>query len=257
MESELNSVAFSPAGNKLAIVGFDHTVTIVDGETGQLLTTLEGRIGPPVTFSRDGKQLTSISASREKKEAVVAVWDTTSGKRIKILPGYNGANEYCERVVFSPSGFHHAVTILNSQGEGIKMKIMETLPHDGSVHEILTLDGAWLPLNFSPDEKCLAVITKDNVVRLLSMTSESSMRSIATSVSNVTDVTFSPNGRWLATAIQNTTVRIWNVDSGVERFILKGHKHSISCVAFSRDGMRLATSSFDNIVKIWTLTSDP
>ncbi len=256
MKSELNSVAFSPAGNKLALVGFDHTVTIVDGETGKLLTTLEGRIGPPVTFSRDGKQLTAISASREKMEAVVAVWDTTSGKRIKVLPGYSGAGEHCERVVLSPNQLYHAVTINNSQGEGIKMKIMETL-HEGSVHENLTLEGAWLPLNFSPNGNWLALATKDNVVKLLSMTGDPSMRSIATSVSNITDVTFSPNGQWLATTSQDTTARIWDVDSGVQRFSLKGHKHSISCVVFSHDGTRLATSSFDNTVKIWTLTSDP
>lgn len=253
MKSELSSVVFSPEGSRVAVVGFDHSVSILDPKTGQLLTTLDGRIGQPVTFSRDGKQLTAISARKEPMEAVVAVWDTMSGKRIRVLSGHNGADEYCAGVVFAPSRARHTVTIMNAHGEGLRMKIMETQPDKEELHEVRNLEGQWLPLDFSPDGQWLAMVTAENSVRLLSTTGGQSTRALAAPSANVTSAAFSPDGKWLATAGQDTVTRIWDVENGVEQLTLKGHKHSVSCVAFSPDGRRLATSSFDNSIKVWEL----
>lgn len=230
---------------------------ILDPMTGQLVTKLEGRIGPPLTFSKDGNQLTAISARKDPKEAVVAVWDTTNGNRIRVLSGHHGANEYCERVVFSPSNDRYAVTIVNAQGEGLRMKVMETQPDKEELLEVLNLAGPRLPLKFSPDGLWLAMVTAGNSVQLVPMTTGQSTPRVTLDVANVSCVAFSPNGKWLVTSGNEKAARIWNVENGVEEFRLTGHTHTVSCVAFSPDGTQLATSSLDNTVKIWQLRFDP
>lgn len=253
MKSQLSSVTFSPDGSRLAIVGFDYSVSIVDAGTGQFQTTLDGRIGEPVTFSVDGKHLSAISARKEPMEAVVAVWDTTNGQKVRVLNGHNGAKEFCHRVVFSPNRIRHAVTILNANEEGLRMKIMESQSDKNDSEEVLSLEGQWLPLVFSPDSQWLAIIADDNSVKLLPMNPGQPMRGLAAPSANVTSAAFSPDGKWLATASQDTTIKLWDTESGDKVLTLKGHNHSVSCVAFSPDGKRLATASFDNTIKVWEL----
>lgn len=76
-EHGLSSLVFNPDGSRIAVVGFDYSVSLVKVQTGQVQVTLDGRIGEPVTFSGDGKQLMAVCANKERKESVVAVWDTT------------------------------------------------------------------------------------------------------------------------------------------------------------------------------------
>lgn len=257
IKSQLSSVAFSPDGSRLAVVGFDYSVIIVDAKTGRLQTTLDGRIGEPVTFSGDGKHLTAISARKEPMEAVVAVWDAANGQKVRVLDGHNGANEFCQSVVFSPDRIRYAVTILNANEQGLRMKIMERPSDKDNSEEVLNLEGQWLPLAFSPDSQWLAMIAEDNSVKLLPMKHGQPMRGLAAPSANVTSAAFSPDGKWLATASQDTTIKLWDTKSGAETLTIKGHNHTVSCVAFSPDGKRLATASFDNTIKVWELRFAP
>ena len=255
----LSSVVFSPDGSRIAVVGFDYSVSLVEVQTGQVQVTLDGRIGEPVTFSSDGKQLMAVCADRERKECLVTVWDTTNGKKMRVLQGHSAANEFCYQVIYSPDRTRHAVTIMNANKEdeeGIRMMIMESRPDSEDPQKLLSLDGQWLPLAFSPDGTRLAILTDQNSVKILSIENGQPMLALAAPSANVERAAFRPDGKWLATA-QDTTIRLWNTESGTEQLTLKGHRHSVSCVAFSPDGTRLATSSFDKTIRIWKLRFAP
>jgi WD40 repeat protein len=190
-------------------------------------------------------------------EAVVAVWDAANGQKVRVLDGHNGANEFCQSVVFSPDRIRYAVTILNANEQGLRMKIMERPSDKDNSEEVLNLEGQWLPLAFSPDSQWLAMIAEDNSVKLLPMKHGQPMRGLAAPSANVTSAAFSPDGKWLATASQDTTIKLWDTKSGAETLTIKGHNHTVSCVAFSPDGKRLATASFDNTIKVWELRFAP
>ena len=260
MKNALSSVVFGPDGSQVAVVGFDYTVSLVNVKTGRVQVTLDGRIGEPVTFSSDGKQLMAVCADKERKECAVTVWDTTNGKKMRVLQGHNSANEFCYQVIYSPDRTRHAVTIMNANNtereEGIRMMIMENRTDGEDPQKLVSLDGEWLPLAFNPDGTGLAILTAENSVKLLPIKDGQPMRALAAPSVDVTSAAFSPDGKWLAT-VQDTTIRLWNTESGAEQLTLKGHTHSVSGVAFSRDGNRLATSSYDNTIRIWQLRFVP
>jgi WD40 repeat protein len=83
------SMAFSPNGTTLAVVGIDESVRLFDLGTGQARHTFPSRSGRyAIAFSRDGKRLCDGQA----------VWDVTDRREVCTLEGNNGAAE------FSPDG---------------------------------------------------------------------------------------------------------------------------------------------------------
>jgi WD40 repeat protein len=72
------SIAFSPTGTTVAVVGNDQTVAICDVETGQVLRALPPRAGrTDVSFSPDGNELCDGSM----------VWDISDGRQLYELKG--------------------------------------------------------------------------------------------------------------------------------------------------------------------------
>jgi hypothetical protein len=78
-ETEVNAVAFSPDGKRLASAGADGSVRILNSRTGEVVLKFpaHGRSVVSVTFHPDGKHLASIGADR-----TVKVWDLTTGQEV-------------------------------------------------------------------------------------------------------------------------------------------------------------------------------
>ncbi|KAL7917824.1 hypothetical protein ACQKWADRAFT_273276 [Trichoderma austrokoningii] len=96
----VNSVAFSPNGQRLASGSDDKTVTVWDANSGACLQTLEGHHGwvYSVAFSPNGQRLASGS-----DDNTVRVWDANSGACLQTLEGHNGL---VNSVAFSPDGHY-------------------------------------------------------------------------------------------------------------------------------------------------------
>ncbi|KAK5661879.1 hypothetical protein OQA88_9987 [Cercophora sp. LCS_1] len=94
----VQSVAFSPDGQRLASGSNDQTVKIWDPASGQCLQTLEGHRDSvqSVAFSPDGQRLASGS-----NDQTVKIWDPASGQCLQTLEGHYNL---VQSVAFSPDG---------------------------------------------------------------------------------------------------------------------------------------------------------
>ena len=87
-ETEVNSVAFSPDGERLASAGGDGTVKSGTARTGKVVQTLRARtrtLSSAWRFTPDGRHLASASA-----DGTVRVWDLTTGQEVFESPVRRG-----------------------------------------------------------------------------------------------------------------------------------------------------------------------
>ena len=76
-KTEVNSLAFSPDGERLASAGGDGAVKVWNSKTGKVIQTLNAHpdFVSSVAFHPDGKHLASVGADQQVK-----VWDLTTGQ---------------------------------------------------------------------------------------------------------------------------------------------------------------------------------
>src|SRR5262249_40578212 len=84
-QAEVNCVAFSPDGGRLASAGEDRRIRIRDSRTGEVLQTLNANTDfavYSVAFHPGGHHLAAAGADGE-----VNVWDLTTGDKVFTCPG--------------------------------------------------------------------------------------------------------------------------------------------------------------------------
>jgi WD40 repeat protein/serine/threonine protein kinase len=241
-KGQVNSVAYSPDGKRLASVAYDSTTKVWDAQTGQELLSLKGG-GNDVAFSPDGKRL----SNGEK------VWDAHTGEELLSL------KEDGDGVAFSPDGKRLAWgngTWDDSKKAYVAGEVKVWNAQTGQ--ELLTCKGHtdFVPsVAFSPDGDRLASTCWDNTVKVWDAQSGQERLSLKGGGARVV---FSPDGKRLASAGWNQTtkeaaMKVWDARTGQELLSLKGGGNH---VAFSPDGKHLASGSFDEtlkapVVKVW------
>jgi energy-coupling factor transporter ATP-binding protein EcfA2/sugar lactone lactonase YvrE len=150
-QGEINGVAFSPDGSKIASVSDDHTLKLWE-LGGSLLRTFESHTNwvYGVSFSSDGQIIASASADK-----TVRLWNL-DGRLLRILEGHNDG---VWEVSFSPDD----QIIASASGD----KTVKLWRIDGTL--LRTLKGHTDRINgvsFSPDGQIIASASIDRTVRL-------------------------------------------------------------------------------------------
>ena len=232
---EVNSVAFSPDGSRLASGSWDRTVNLWDVATERQIATFSAGIELgvfSVAFSPDGKIL-AIAAYQ------LSLWDVATERRIATLPGGQPTS-----VAFSPDGKKLAVGTWD-----LTVEVWDVATRE----RIATLEGHTEGVSavaFSSDGTLLASGSRDLTVKLWDVATQERIATLGhEAVVNV--VSFSPDGTLLASGLWDRTVLLWDVATREQVATLEGHTNVVYSVSFSPDGALLATGGWDGMVILW------
>ena len=239
-DDDVQGVAWSPDGGRLATASADRTARIWDAGNGNELTALRGHHDyvTGLAWSPDGGRLATASADRTAR-----IWDAEGGSELVVLRGHAAE---VRSVAWSPDGKRLAA----ASSDGI-VRICE----GGSGKELLVLRGHGAEVRsvaWSPDGKRLATGSGDHSARIWDADSGRELIALHGHDKRVWGVAWSPDGKRLATGSRDRTARIWDIESGSQLLVvLRGHNGKVRGVAWSPDGGRLATASADRTARIW------
>ena len=233
----VSAVQFSPDGQQVVSVSWDHTLRLWRSD-GKLLHILKGHQDAiyGVAFSPDGQMIASASADK-----TIKLW-SPDGQLLETLSGHRNV---VRAVVFSPDS---QLVVSASQDGDIRF-----WNRDGTLRRTVTghEGNPIFALSLSPDGQTLASGGGDGTVRL--WTAEGQLLQTLTGhTRGVYSVAFSPDGSTIASGSHDRSVRLWDAD-GTFRRELRGHTAWVDSVTFSPDGERLASASRDRTIKLWRL----
>ncbi len=276
------AVAFVPNRDRLVVGMDDGRVKIWDLKKGEVLKTLEPRLGGTIwalDVSADGKYLVATC-----DDSKVSVWnlDTFAVKTSFPLPASTKA------AVFHPDGVHVATGDRNATVRVWNIDIGIPVPlhgHHGTVHSLaFSPDGTklasagsdgtvkvwnWMDVDaepvtlelhkgpvygvaFSPDGSKLASTGWDGTVRIWDAVRGTQVQTIkAYNDGDAWSVSFGNGGKWVATAGPDG-VKVWEVESAKEVFAYHTAR-AIHVVRFANDGLTLAAGGRDGNVRVWEL----
>ncbi|MGW2723365.1 NACHT and WD repeat domain-containing protein [Streptomyces sp. NPDC001492] len=249
---DINAVAWSPDGARLATASDDGTIRVWNSE----------QPADPVVLAPDGggSRVQSLAWSPNGKHVVggsrdstATIWDVETGAEAGVLTGHG---EAIEGVAWAPDGERLATA---SSDRTVRtwdaMNLVELTRFTG--HERPVWDVSW-----SPDGRRVASASDDGTVRVWSMATGREVAAVAGHRAGVSAVAWSPDGQLLASVSEDRNVFVSAVaevdaDAGTAGTgaLLKqldcGEK--LSCVAWSPDSRRLAVGDEVRTARVWDL----
>lgn len=258
------SVAFSPDGKTLASGHNTGYLRLWETATGKHIRYLSGMGGEEgsrlpfehtglvhcIAFNPDGKTL--ASGGYYDRGTEVRLWETATGKHLRLLLSEDGEMDAVESLAFSPDGRTLAV----GWGTG-EISLSDTKTESLFQHSNMQHRWGVLSLAFSPDGALLASCGEDSTVRLWDVKTRKLLRTFIghkSGISNgVFSVAFSPDGKTVASSSKES-VRLWNTHGEKQLRSVITHTAILGAV-FSPDGKTLASGNEDNTVRLWDMES--
>lgn len=275
--SDVNSVDFSPDGEKLAS-GSDDGIRLWDlagltedgGEsTNEDSCTATFPTPSPVyavRFSPSGNLLASALGDKTIKLWIATdSYPTAARGAVSTVSGHRGrvwCVAFCTEVKLASGCDDNTVKLWDVSSRHCPSCVATLTGHMGTVRSVC----------FSPCGTQLASASDDATVRLWKLpgagdwTSDTEISCFSTLVdhgSSVRSVAFSRAAEkpLLATGSHDKTIRVWvptadNLDYSCQA-VLRGHRDSVNSVAFSPTGLEIASASGDHLLKLWQLGEAP
>ena len=251
---EINDVAFSPDGRRLATSSKDRTVKIWDMENGHELLTYKGHRDHvrALAFSPDGKAIASAGA-----EADIKIWDPLTGNDVRTI---KGKGTYVTSLTYSPDGKY-----VVASNDDRAVRLYETA--NGNLkREIVDFRLIVLKVAFNPAGNILGIGVGDGSIHLyeypkmvenLSQPFYWAKQDLSGTATK--NLVFSPDSRTMVRC-GDEGLKLYNTPLPGEGLQVNNHRLLISrpndkakfnCAIFSRDGKTLFTGGQDGIIRLW------
>jgi WD40 repeat protein/DNA-binding SARP family transcriptional activator/class 3 adenylate cyclase len=238
---DVNHVAFSPDGSKLATTGDDGELKVWDPSTGRLLASLSGdgsTWGP--SFSADGSLVGAGAWDGEGNP--VRVLDLSTGRVVSdvlVAGAFDAA--------LSPDGKRLAVSTVLGTSAVFDVETGEKAFRLG--------EGDSRSVSWSPDGRYVAA-TSDDSIRVWDAATGRLRHTLLGHSGLVWSVAWSPDSSRLVTGGADGTARVWKIGAeGVRelwRLSAHGTRSGVAGVAFSPDGSRVMAGDLAvSAVTIW------
>jgi WD40 repeat protein len=242
-----DSVAFSPNGMILAMVGVDGTArlwqTATHRQIGAPLTTGTSRIDA-VAFSPSGKILATAGVN-----GTTQLWNAATRKPLG-APLAAGASTI-DAVAFSPSG-----DILATVSVYGTTQLWNVATHRQARAALAYSQGTYgASVVFSPDGRTLAIAGANDTASLWDLATGAQLGfSVAADTGGVRAMAFSPDGTTLATSGADGTARLWDLATRIPLGApLVARTGPVNAMAFSPGGRTLVTGGHDGAARLWDL----
>jgi WD40 repeat protein len=201
-----------------------------DAHTGWLLSTIrldETYNVWAVSFSPDGRRLTTSHELTAVGGGSALVWDIPSGRRLLELTGH------AFRVFtanYSPDGRHIATASRDGTAQ------IWDAATGASLYVLAGHTAAIYNAVFTPDSRLLVTASGDSTLKVWEVESGQLLRTILSPDGLAYDLAISPHGR-LAAATSGPTTRAWDLSTGEELFSVPGERP-----VFGAGGLHLFTA---------------
>ena len=213
--SGLETLAFSPCGQRLATGCQDRAVIVWNAQTGKADHVIQG---DSVAFSADGVRLAIGSYGGPTK-----VMDTTTGSLIRTIPHTH---------YYSPDTVQWSPTKTRTLA-GVGVSLPGGKQWDADSGELLSTFPGKRWVEYSSDGRTIATACPDGHGVLLVDTNSGLLR-ISLPIYEVECLSFSPDGSKLATGSSDGTCKVWDSSTGALLRTIQLPTF-VCCVSWGRD----------------------
>jgi WD40 repeat protein len=243
----VNSLAFSPDGQKLVSGSDDRTVNLWGLATNNRLYSFFGARDSilAVSFSPNGNDITASSADR-----IITSWTVADKQLLRIfsdLKSKNSHDNLVKSIAYSPNG-----KTLASGSADCTIRLWYS--GSGKIEKVLTgHTDTVFTLAYSPDGRTLASGSADCTIRLWQTDRALDDRTLTGHSGWVNTIAYSPDGHILASGSNDCTVRIWDILTGITIATHRHHQVGIVSLAISADDRTIASLDRNGLLLIWDL----
>jgi WD40 repeat protein/predicted Ser/Thr protein kinase len=241
LESSLQSLAVSPDGRLVAVVGDQPDVLLWNVAERKIEARLPASAGNDcVAFSPDGRYVAVAGA-----DTTIHILAAADGHAVEILAGHAHP---AGQVSFSPNGNYLASA---SRVDGTV--ILWNLAAKSETELSSPIPNQYPAVAFSPDSATLAWSSGDHAIQLTDVTTGKVRAKLTGHGGPVGALAFSADGKWLASGGKDFDARLWDARTGALMAIFPGENGMLTSIAFSPDSQSLLTACADGTMELWHL----
>jgi eukaryotic-like serine/threonine-protein kinase len=239
-------LAFSPDGTRLAAAGVEGAVELRDSETGHVLQTFKGHLGPVevLAFDSAGGRLASGGY-----DGAVRLWNTMNQSRD--APSKQFAREV-NVLELSPDG-RTLLTGVNTAVSGFAVKNFQLW--DTSTmqprHDLIETPALVQSYEWCDDGKRVFLTDKQNTITVVDVATGTVLERQHIDLAGALEAALAGDARCYAYCAPEGAIRLRDLKTGNETRIAKTPGQRVLVLALNYDGSRLATADANGDVGIW------